>query len=291
MEFNNNDEFYNNAIIKPPEDSLSYEGDTRFTRIVVDSKDRNTNLFPEPNSYDIVFDDDINDVISAQLINIELPLNTYLINKYFNTIKVTINNVNYNVILSIGNYTPTELATELDLQFNKIGNFSIIYNTTKTDNFTIMSDNNFSIDFSTKNSLAMMLGYKQIIYNSITTVPTNASFPFMIKSEFRLNFDFNNYAVMFIDQFDVNKNQNNPLNKSFAIIGKDYSKLNINDEPNIIKNFSPPIGKINKFKITFYDRYGNLYDFQNMDHRFEILFKSHKQRRKYMAVLKNHFKK
>jgi hypothetical protein len=111
----------------------------------------------------------------------------------------------------------------------------------------------------------------------------------MIKSAFRKNFDFNNYAVMFIDQFEVNKNLNNPLNKSFAIIANDYNSLNIADEANIVKNFAPPINKITKMKISFYDRYGNPYDFQNIDHRFEILFKSHKQRRKYMAVLKNHF--
>ena len=40
--------------------------------------------------------------------------------------------------------------------------------------------------------------------------------------------------------------------------------------------------------ITFYDRFNNLYDFQNIDHRFEILFKSHKQRRKYGSILQNH---
>jgi hypothetical protein len=286
-----NDEYYQHSVIKPPEDSLFYEGDTRFTRIVVDSKDRNLTLFSSPNQYDVAFDDDINDVISAQLINIQLPLQTYLVNMYFNTINITVAATSYNIILSIGDYTAAGLAAEIKTQLNSAstGNtFDVAYNTS-TDNFSIMSSGSFSIDFTTKNSLAMMLGYKNILYTSVTTVPTNGVYPYMIKSQFRKNFDFNNYAVMFIDQFDVNKNINNPINKSFAIIGSDYNSLNISDEPNIIKHFSPPINKLSKLKISFCDRFGNPYDFQNMDHRFELLFKSHKQRRKYMAVLKNHY--
>ena len=77
------EDYYKNAVIPPPEDDLFYEGNTRNTRIVVDSKERNLTLFPEPNNYEIVFDDDINDVASVKLINIQLPMNTYLINKYF----------------------------------------------------------------------------------------------------------------------------------------------------------------------------------------------------------------
>ena len=76
------EDYYKNAVIPPPEDDLFYEGNTRNTRIVVDSKERNLILFPEPNNYEIVFDDDINDVVSVKLINIQLPMNTYLINKF-----------------------------------------------------------------------------------------------------------------------------------------------------------------------------------------------------------------
>lgn len=283
------EDYYKNAVIPPPEDDLFYEGNTRNTRIVVDSKDRNLTLFPEPNNYEIVFDDDINDVVSAKLINIQMPMSTYLINKYFNQIKIIIGTTVYNAVLTIGDYTAANLAIEIADKLNGMSSpntFDCIYNTL-TDNFTILSNNTFKIDFTTVNPLCFLLGFKKQIYQAITTVPTNLTYPYMIKSEYRKNFDFNNYIVMSIDNFDLNRNQTNPLNKSFAIIGSDYNTLNISDEPDIVKYFAPPINKIDKLRIKFYDRYNNPYDFQNADHRFELLFKNNKQRRKYGAMLKN----
>jgi hypothetical protein len=60
--------------------------------------------------------------------------------------------------------------------------------------------------------------------------------------------------------------------------------LNISAAPELIKIFSPPIPRLTKLVITFLDRYGNPYDFCNMEHRFEILVKSHKQARKYCHI-------
>ena len=273
------EDYYKNAVIPPPEDDLFYEGNTRNTRIVVDSKERNLTLFPEPNNYEIVFDDDINDVASVKLINIQLPMNTYLINKYFNTIKIIIGATSYNTVLTIGDYTPANLAAEITVKLNAMSSpniFDCVYNTL-TDNFTILSDNTFNIDFTTVNPLSYLLGFKKQVYQAIPS--TNPTYLYMIKSEYRRNFDFNNYIVMSIDNFDLNKNQSNPLNKSFAIIGPNYETLNISDDPDIIKYFAPPINKIDKLRIKFYDRFNNPYDFQNADHRFELLFKNHKQRR------------
>jgi len=281
------EDYYKNAVIPPPEDDLFYEGNTRNTRIVVDSKERNLILFPEPNNYEIVFDDDINDVVSVKLINIQLPMNTYLINKYFNTIKIIIGVTSYNVVLTIGDYTPANLAIEIADKLNAMSSpntFDCIYNTL-TDNFTILSNNTFKLDFTTVNPLSYLLGFKKQLYQAIPS--TNLTYPYMIKSEYRRNFDFNNYIVMSIDNFDLNRNQSNPLNKSFAIIGPNYDTLNISDDPDIIKYFAPPINKIDKLRIKFYDRFNNPYDFQNADHRFELLFKNHKQRRKYGATMKN----
>lgn len=283
------EDYYKNAIIPPPEEDLFYEGNTRNTRIVVDSKDRNLILFPEPNNYEIIFDDDINDVVSAKLINIQMPMNTYMINKYFNTLKIIIGTVSYNAILTIGDYTANNLAIEITTQLQSLSSpntFSCVYNTL-TDNFTIVSDNPYSLDFLINNPLSYLLGFKKQVYTSITSVPVNLTYPYMIKSDYRKNFDFNNYIVMFIDNFELNKNQNNPLNKSFAIIGPNYDMLNISDEPDIIKYFAPPINKIDKLRIKFFDRFNNPYDFQNADHRFELLFKNHRQRRKYGAMMKN----
>lgn len=275
-------DYYNSALIRPPEDYAFYEGETRFTRLVVDSKDRNMTLFPTPNSYEVQFDDDIDDVVSAKLINISLPFSMYMINKYFKVLKVVQDENIYVINLVEGNYNETELADHMASQLSSVAGktFTCTYNRIY-DKFTFGSVSNFSMDFTIPNSLAMLLGFRQKVYESTSNSLT---------SEFRKNLQFNNYIVMSIDQFDLNKNTKNPLNKSFAVIPENQYSANIDDNPDIIKFFSPPIGRLAKLKISFCDRFGNPYDFQNIDHRFEILFKSHKQKRKYNAILKHHLK-
>ena len=285
IEYTNAD-YYKTATIPPPEDDSFYDGETRITRIVVDSKDRNLALFPNPNLYDMVFDDEIHDVVSAQLISMTVKMRTYLINNFFNTLSIRTNgNDTYFVVLSNGDYSASDLAAEIAFRLNTcIPNviFTCAY-VVKLDNYIISSNGTeFSIDFTIPNSLAMMLGFGQKVYQSIGNV---------MSSEFRKDFHFNNYIVMFINQFDINKNQSNPLNRSFAVIPTSGDNDLTFSDLDIVKYFSPPVSKINKIQVSFFDRYGNPYDFQNKDHRYEIIFKSHKLRRKYGPIMKNHMHK
>ena len=274
------EEYYKNATIPPPDDDIFYEGESRITKIVVDSMYRDTTLFPNPNTYDMVFDDEIHDVISAQLININMPLPMYLINIYFNTLSIIYNNQNYNIVLDIGDYSPDELALEIS---NKCAYVNILCTySSKRDNFIFSCNSPFSMNFNITNSLAQLLGF----YNTQYFSDNNNH----IKSRYRKNFEFNNYIIMFIKQFDLLKNESKVLNQAFAIIPKKNEDLNVSDEPLIIKYFNPPISKLLKIQVSLTDRFGNLYDFQNFDHRYELLFKSHKLRRKYGALLQNHYK-
>lgn len=282
-------EYYHNAVIKPNFDDTFLENNTKYTRMIIDSKDRDQTLFPDPNKYEIVFDDDINDVISAQLLNLYVDMSsTYLVNKYFNTLRFTVSSTNYNCVLNIGNYTESTLATEIETRMNALiaANFKVIYSTT-LDKYIICSKLAFSMDFNFDNSLASMLGFIKKTYNSVSDASYDPTYPNVIVAPYRKNFDFNNYYVMYIEQFDLNKNANKNLNKSFAIIGNNYEIMNISDDPKIIKYFNPPINKLNKLRVSFYDRYGNPADFQNTDHRYEIMFKSFKQGRKYGHILKD----
>lgn len=282
-------EYYHNAVIKPVFDETFLENNTKNTRMVIDSKDRDQVLFPEPNKYEMAFDDDINDVVSVQLLSLYANISaSYLINKYFNTLKFTVAATNYNCTLSIGDYTETSLATQIESKLNALiaSNFKVIYNT-PLDKYIICSKVAFSMDFNFDNSLAPMLGFVKNTYNSIVDASYDVAFTNVIVAPYRKNLDFNNYCAMYIEQFDVNKNPNKNLNKCFAIIGNNYEIMNISDDPMIIKYFNPPINKLNKLRISFFDRYGNPMDFQNTDHRFELMFKSFKQGRKYGHILKD----
>lgn len=273
------EEFEKHAIIKPPGSFEFVDNDKKYTRLVVDSTFRDQTQYPNPNDYYFVFDDDINDVASARLISIDLPFSTYTINMYFNTLWVKIGAGNeVTVALDQGNYNASALATMIQTKLNNASlgvTFTITYNST-LDKFTFAGTGAFALNFAGKtNGLHYLLGFKPTNYTSTAN---------QIIAPYRCNLNYNNYIVMCIDSFDNNKSNNKPLNKSFAVITPNYSGLSLGDEPNITKNFNPPLARLAKIHITFFDKYGNPYDFQNMDHRFELLFHSFKQRRKYQNI-------
>lgn len=276
------EDFYKKAVIKFPEDYVDEE--TKYTRVVVDSRVRNKNLFPNPNSYEIPFEDDINDVKTAKLIYMDIPMSLYLINENFNTIYFNINSISYMATIPPGNYNATELASEMQNQMNNIAasasvatTFAVTYNT-RLDKFTFSSTLlAFRLLFANKpRNLASLLGFSDIKEQYTSDINSQ------ITSEFRINLNYNNYIIMDIEQFDMLKSIDRDLNKSFAMIPSSSTNLNIIDELNIIKHFSPSIPRLNKLRVRLYDRFGNPYDCQNMDHRFEITFTSFKQKRKYM---------
>jgi hypothetical protein len=100
----------------------------------------------------------------------------------------------------------------------------------------------------------------------------------------KVNLKYFNYIVMYIDQFDLNKSSSSILNKSFAVIVDTTLSQNILDDPEIVKKFSPPLTRLAKLSIRFYDRDGNIYDFNGVDHWFELQFVSYKQKRKYFDI-------
>lgn len=283
LNFNEKD-YYNNAVIEPPKEYMYYENDKKYTRIVIDSKDRST-MFPNPNNYEIVLDDDINDVVSAQLVSADIPFSSYLINASFNVIELAQNNVSYTITLDTGDYEATELAVHLEAKMNEsvnASNFNVSYNARK-DNYTIKSKLPFTLNFSNRGSLGMLLGFAS---KSYTSSVDNASAPYsnIIASAFRKNFNYNKYIYLSIEQFDLNKGNSKPINKSFAALTEQYQSLSLNDKPHIIKYFSPTIPRLAKLKFSFYDRFGNPYDFQNHDHRLEILLTSFKQKGQYQNI-------
>lgn len=278
---NSFDVFYKNAIIPPPE---AKSENIKYTRLAIDSKDRDKSLFPNANNYEVRLNNEIDDVISAKLINADIPLSMYMINKYFDTLVVQQgSDTPQNIQLDHGNYNENELATLItDALNNAFGDstFTVTYNTNK-DNFSFVSTSPFSLIFGTSsNSLDMLLGFSKKTYTSINLGRVNH----VINAEYRKNFNYNNCIIMYIDKFDTYQSPSNEIDRCFAILPSVYTLLSISDNPELIKIFSPPIPRLAKLIISFYDRYGNPYDFSNMEHRFEILVKSHKQARKYNQI-------
>lgn len=280
-----NSHYIKNAIIPPPEIPSEI---IKYTRIVVDSKDRNKNLHPFANKYEMKLPNEVTDVMSAKLISADIPLSMYMVNDYFNTLNIVYDGSQYTVVLENGNYSDTGLATMITTRLNSVvgsNSFSVSYNT-NTDNYTFAAAEPFSITFGTsKNSLDPLLGFAKEQYSS--SVTGAEPYPNIIKSPYRKNLNYNNYAIMYIDQFDNYQSPSTELDRCFAVIPSIYNQQSFSDHPELKKVFSPPIPRLTRLFIRFLDRYGNPYDFENIEHRFEILFQSNKQARKYNSIFGN----
>jgi hypothetical protein len=267
---NEQDFYYSNSIIKPPTEAIS---DKKKYHMVIDSYLRNKNLFPNPNDYSIDFYSDLNNVISVKLINIDLPFSSYLINVNCGSFIMSYNGGSLVTIsLDYGDYTASELVTMIQSKINSAYGSAVVsisYNSNQ-DKFQFTSANGFVIKFD--NYLKEILGFINDTNNSVSNVLT---------APYRKNFEINNYIVMQIEQFNVLDNENKLLKDSFAIIPKTYTSYNLHDDDiHYKKTFTPPIARLAKIRVKFLDRFGNLYDFQNIDHRFEIIFETHHSYRK-----------
>lgn len=293
-------DFKNSSLIKPPTQIYFDENasNKRRSTIVIDSRDRNTYIFPTPAKYEIDLDEDIQDVIAAELCFADVPLSAYLVNENNNKLHVNFNSAHFIVLVPQGDYTPVTLAASLrDAINNTVGSaaFKVEYDSQK-DNFAFSCTSQFTFTFKSeavaydgttfiepymKGTIGKLLGFSNKIYQAQAN--TDPIFNFKLVSEFRKDFNINNYVVLNIDSFTVNKSNNNTINKSFAVLSKKTAEHNSVILRTFQKTFNPPIPKLGKLKICFRDYYGNLYDFQNQDHRIEICVVSLKNCRKYQS--------
>lgn len=297
----NHDTFdFKNSTIIHPGTSTELDKDRsvikKVTMFTIDSRDRDIDKYPTPSKYVIDLDDDIPDVISAELVNANVPFKTYLVNKNNNQFSMEINGQQSNIVIDFGDYSPLQLATlltttiisSIPLSFD----FKVEYDEA-TDNFVFYSDLSFRLIFDKKNkqrdpfNFGKVLGFNLKSYSSkFDGSPKYSSLPYLVKSEFRKNFDDKSYVLLKITGFNVHHSLSQIIDKTFAIIPEKQTSQNVSSNVYIpFKNFNPPIAKMTRLQISFVDHNGDLVDFQNHDHYFTIKFDSFKHTRKYATFL------
>jgi hypothetical protein len=265
--------YYNNALIKQP--SISFN---KVVRLVVDSRERNVNLFPNPASYEINLVEELNNVKSIKLIGAYIPFNTYTVNSNNNILYLAYNSQVYTIAINEGIYTESELASEITTMLNTetgTSAFTVTYNARK-DKYKFQCTSAFGLYFKGQTFTHPYLnstgvGYVdksmgRILGFGIKDYASDGSN--VIWSEFKKSFDLNECIIIKIDSFEVNRSTDDNVNNSFAIL----SSKNVEDckDLGFIKEFKPVLGKLSKLKLRLIDYYGNLYDFQNQDHRLEF---------------------
>jgi hypothetical protein len=288
--------FEEHAIIQPP-DFKSVNIPKRKFKYIIDSRDRNTKRYPNPAKYTLNLDHNINDVIMIQIYLLDIPFNNYNITQYNNILHIFNKSLNITDEYSItpGNYTPQTLVEALNnvlVDNNNVGVATITYNEI-TEKITFMAngdielifksptqkkydDTNF-IDKYMNNSIGKVLGFGIDNYE----IGANDE----LESPYTLNLKADDYMTMYITTAKNYYSINTHAHEAFAVINNQSNgNLNIVSEELMKKSYFPALPSMKTFSVKFKDYYGNLYDFQNKDHRFEIIFTCYKQTRSYNEI-------
>lgn len=272
----------NTTVIEPP-NTDGCDWSTRTTRIAIDSKDRDLDTFPNPNKYTIELEDDVDDVVSMQLINFDIPFSCNTIGEPFKYIPLENGSL---VQISVqGIYDNGEdLAQMLQDSFRQhVGHsdFVVSYDN-KTGKLRFNSATSFGFAFNrlpVASNPAPLLGFaRNAVISGASNVIANR---YVIESQYRVNPEFNNLMVMHVDAHDAIKSPTPAFSQSFAILHPSMSKNYAVTSLDISKQHRPIIGRIAKLTILFLDRYGNPYDFDNRDHYLDFLFVSMSTKGKY----------
>ena len=102
-----------------------------------------------------------------------------------------------------------------------------------------------------------------------TLIVTNAINGRVI-APFRKNFVRDKYVVLRINNAENIYGISVGIDRSFDIINSKDSDLNNEYRHDAHKTFDPPLNSLKKLTVGFYDYEGNLYDFQNQEHRLEL---------------------
>lgn len=262
-------DFSQSAIIKPPDPNK--HNDKKYTKIIIDSRDRNKDNYPTANDYVIELPEVLDDVICGEIFLMDIPFTSYLINDYNN---------NYTLdgevlFLENGDYSKSSFVSVFEQSLNTNANnkvFTVTYDSIK-DNFTIECNSPFNIRFD--NYLAIIIGFE--IHRDY-----NVNDNEILRSTYRSNWNPNKYIVLNIQYMSINHSANSNIHKSTAVVYKNEMGINTRSAHTTIKKyFNPIIPRLTKLHVKLYDYYGNPYDCQNHDHRIDIVLESRKHTFKY----------
>ena len=294
-----NFDFKNSSIIQPPQRKSDDKIAKKMKYILIDSRDRDINTYPNNNKFTIKLDEVIKDVLEIELISAYVPNTGYTINQnncfIYSSIDMTTKVVDNTTANLLGYWTSSN--SDIEALLNVLGplicgtqttaadinnfkftgaNTCFISYSTRTKKITIKPNTNIFFVDSSKNyltkSIGELLGFRANITQNTETTATTP-----------LNFSQNDYILLHLENFERFEGR---ISNNNAVENA-YAKLHLgNGTRNVffgrIKAFTnalsmnPILQKLDRFDIKFTDYYGNLYDFNNGDLSltFAITYKS-----------------
>lgn len=269
----------NPYIIPLPEKNK--DSKIKYIKYIVDSRDRNIVKYPSPSKYEVILLSNIVDVVSLELMLAEVPFSRYLIHSnnntlHFNNSEIVIDNGDYE-------YDISKIINELNAQFASNGSGISVTLNRNSDKLIFQSATSFTLNFEgesityssnnttilmKKKSIGRILGFD---IKNYTSVLNGANYE--IISPFPYSISTDSYLIMRLSRAKIYTANEKPADDCFAIINNRKNGELCNDYvSSVVKNFNPPLSTFDKLSISFYDYYGNLYDFNNKDHHLELKF-------------------
>jgi hypothetical protein len=240
-----------------------------------DIPDKYKGGYNNANNYVIHLDKIYNNIKSIELINTQIPMNTNNVtcnnNKFY--IKILDNTINEMFEIDIGTYTIGRLCKHLAHKLNKIKN---VFKISCTDDgvIDIKIDKPYMFEFAFINAHRHNL-YKSMGFKTYKTEGYVHSFSNKIyaggKFEpfYAINMNDTKYILM-----DINKYENiydtNTQQFYFNKIVASKCKKNYMNAPQI---FQSVLKHLYILHISFYDEFGNYYDFNGKEHSFTLKIK------------------
>lgn len=281
-------DFEKSHIIKPP--TTHFDADRKSQRrnimLHIDSRDRDVSRYPNSNRYVIDLEEEIEDVLSAEIMYASIPISTYTINPNNNRFRLVINHTTYHVQLDIGDYTQEEIARQLASKIEHLSGCRFDATIDKPrGKFIFSSDRPFAFVFAPEwsPSCHKLLGFRHDTYEARETSPPHT---FILEPPFRAHLSDTDYALLQIAGFHNFNSVNTAMKKTFAIVPAAHTPSTItSDSFRYQKSFNPPMAKLAKLQIEFKDRFGKPFDLQNQDHYFVLRIEVYRHSPKYASFI------
>ena len=277
--------FAEHALI-PPSKTESKDISTRQHRVVIDSRDRDMIKYPDPSNYVIDINHDIRDVLSVQLVAYDIPFNNISVTEDNNLFEyldangdlqtIEIPEGEYNVItlltnmingLFVGNSSPNYPLLV------STSNIQLELNTTDATRFLFASDTGYR-----HRSIAKTLGFEPV--DITASGSTTAKYKYHLEAE--------RYVALFLQAAKLCQTTNPGTHECFAMIPRYVDSEGAQALDTFVrKRFAAPIAALDKIRVRFKTRGGSYYNFENKDHRLELVYTCYRQPKNYNAIFAN----
>jgi hypothetical protein len=272
--------FAEHALIPPPAIE-SKDISTRQHRVVVDSRDRDMIRYPDPSNYVIDIHHDIRDVISVQLVAYDIPFNDINVTEDNNLFEYLDANGHLQTIeIQVGEYNVVTLTSEINgvfVGFNPLStstsNVRLELDAAHVTRFLFASDTGYR-----RRSIGKTLGFEPV---DITASGSTTA-------KYKYNLEAERYVALFLQAAKLCQTTNPGTHECFAMIPRYVDSEGAQALDTFVrKRFAAPIAALDKIHVRFKTRGGSYYNFENKDHRLELVYTCYRQPKHYNAIFTN----